>query len=57
MTVPDALLGERLAGHTASRAETLAQLQGRGVNPLISEAFGPRTAADAAWSPSTLTGR
>jgi hypothetical protein len=50
MTVPDALLGERLAGHTASRAETLAQLQGRGVNPLISEAFGPRTAADAGWS-------
>lgn len=48
MTVPDGLLGERLAGATADRSVMRAALQARGFNPLVSEAFWPRCHAVAA---------
>jgi len=46
--LPDADLGQRLAGTTANRAALRAKLQARGVNPLISGAFQPRGAPEAA---------
>jgi hypothetical protein len=48
IAVPDADLGQRLAGTAADRATLSAELQARGVNPLISEAFRARGAAEAA---------
>ena len=45
-TVPDALLGQRLAGE--GRERTSAFLQALGFNPLVSGAFRRRKAADAA---------
>ena len=48
VTLPDADLGQRLAGTTANRAALRAKLQARGVNPLISGAFQPRGAPEAA---------
>ena len=55
--LPDALLGERLAG-SAGDAETLAgELRAQGVNPLIAGAFRARRRADAASSRASLTRR
>ncbi len=48
MTVPDAVLGERLVGGATDRDAIRAGLQARGVNPLVSEAFLPRRRANAA---------
>jgi hypothetical protein len=48
VTLPDADLGQRLAGTTANRAALRAELQARGVNPLISGAFRPRGGPEAA---------
>lgn len=48
VTLPDANLGQRLAGTSANRAALRAQLQARGANPLISGAFQPRGAPEAA---------
>jgi hypothetical protein len=48
LPVPDALLGERLAGAAADPAAIVAALQSRGANPLISRAFRLRGEADAA---------
>jgi AMP-binding enzyme len=46
VALPDALLGERLAGGELQAAA--AALRARGANPLISGAFAPRRAAPAA---------
>jgi acyl-CoA synthetase (AMP-forming)/AMP-acid ligase II len=46
MAVPDALLGQRLAGR--GRERTSAFLQALGFNPLVAGAFRRRKAADAA---------
>jgi hypothetical protein len=46
MAVPDALLGQRLAGR--GRERTGAFLQALGFNPLVAGAFRRRKAADAA---------
>ena len=48
VALPDALLGQRLAGSAPDRAATAAELQARGVNPLIAGAFRPRGNANAA---------
>jgi hypothetical protein len=48
VALPDALLGERLAGSTPDRASTESELQARGTNPLIAAAFRRRNDADAA---------
>jgi hypothetical protein len=48
IALPDADLGQRLAGTTADRTRLHAELQTAGVNPLISGAFRPRRAAGAA---------
>jgi AMP-binding enzyme len=48
VTLPDADLGQRLAGTTANRAALRVELQARGVNPLISGAVQPRGAPEAA---------
>ncbi|HLA21428.1 MAG TPA: hypothetical protein VJZ74_08210, partial [Pseudolabrys sp.] len=45
VALPDALLGQRLAGATPDRAATAALLHARGANPLIAGAFRPRNAA------------
>ena len=42
VALPDALLGQRLAGSARERAATATELQARGVNPLIAGAFRPR---------------
>jgi len=44
MAVPDALLGQRLAGRGADPQATIAALQARGANPLITGAFGRQAA-------------
>jgi hypothetical protein len=44
VALPDAALGERLAGSTRDRAAIIAALQAAGVNPLIANAFRPRAA-------------
>ncbi len=46
--LPDAHLGQRLAGSARDRAATAAELQARGVNSLIAGAFRPRGKASAA---------
>jgi hypothetical protein len=48
VAVPDADLGQRLAGAATDRAALRAELQARGVNPLLSGAFRARGAAEAA---------
>jgi AMP-binding enzyme len=48
VALPDADLGQRLAGSAANRADLLAKLKARGVNALISGAFQPRGASEAA---------
>jgi hypothetical protein len=45
VALPDALLGQRLAGATPDRAATAALLLASGANPLIAGAFRPRIAA------------
>ena len=46
--LPDALLGLRLAGSAADADAVAAELEARGVNPLIAGAFRPRQKAQAA---------
>jgi hypothetical protein len=48
VAIPDALLGQRLAGNSSDRARTSVELQVRGVNPLIAGAFRTRQRDDAA---------
>jgi len=45
IALPDAQLGQRLAGAAPDREETAAQLHASGANPLIAGAFRPRNAA------------
>jgi len=45
VALPDALLGQRLAGSARDGAATAAELQARGVNALIAGAFRPRVKA------------
>ena len=45
--LPDAALGQRLAGHAADPAAVAARLTEAGVNPLIAGAFRPRGATTA----------
>ena len=45
VALPDALLGQRLAGATSDRAATAAQLHANGANALITGAFRERIAA------------
>jgi hypothetical protein len=42
VALPDAVLGQRLAGNAKDRDEIIAALQSRGLNPLIAGAFRPR---------------
>ncbi len=42
VALPDATLSQRLAGNAPDRAVTAAELEARGVNPLIAGAFHPR---------------
>ncbi len=44
VALPDADLGQRLAGSAANRGDLRAKLKARGVNALISGAFQPRGA-------------
>jgi hypothetical protein len=53
IAVPDALLGDRLAGSVADPEYLRATLEKRQINPLILSAFRPRAAA----SSLSLTGR
>jgi hypothetical protein len=48
VALPEALLGQRLAGTAHDLAATAARLQARGVNSLIAGAFRPRGSANAA---------
>ena len=48
VALPDGTLGQRLAGSSPDRQVTIAELQARGANPLISGAFRPRQASEAA---------
>ena len=48
VALPDAALGQKLAGASPDRQAMIAQLQALGVNPLIPGAFRPRKAANAA---------
>jgi hypothetical protein len=45
VALPDAVLGQRLAGNARHQAEVIAELQSRGINPLVAGAFTPRNAA------------
>ena len=47
-TLPDAMLGQRLAGSSPNPPATEARLQARGVNPLITGAFHRRAKSQAA---------
>jgi AMP-binding enzyme len=47
VSLPDAVLGKRFAGTAADRVALRAELQARGVNPLISRAFQPRGSTKA----------
>ena len=42
VALPDATLGQRLAGSARDRAGVIAALQAAGANPLIAGAFRPR---------------
>jgi len=48
VALPDADLGQRFAGTAVDRARLLAKLTLQGANPLISAAFRPRAAPEAA---------
>jgi hypothetical protein len=48
VALPDADLGQRLAGSAADREALRAKLQARGANPLITGAFQPRGGVEAA---------
>ncbi|MGE5772667.1 MAG: hypothetical protein ACM3Z4_11610 [Hyphomicrobiales bacterium] len=48
VSLPDRNLGHRLGGTAENRAAVAADLEAQGVNPLISGAFRPRGAAEAA---------
>jgi hypothetical protein len=48
VALPDAVLGQRLAGNAKHQADIIAELQSRGVNPLIAGAFRPRAHPNAA---------
>jgi hypothetical protein len=48
VALPDALLGQRLAGSAREHEVMQAALQARGVNPLIAGAFRPRRPSEAA---------
>ena len=48
VALPDTDLGQRFAGTAVDRAELLAKLKVRGVNPLIYGAFQPRNTPEAA---------
>lgn len=48
VALPDAALGQRLAGSARDRAGMVAALQAAGVNPLIAGAFRPRAPGKAA---------
>jgi hypothetical protein len=48
VALPDADLGQRLAGTAADREALRSGLQARGANPLLSGAFGPRRPPKAA---------
>lgn len=48
VALPDALLGQRLAGGAPAPAALEAELQARGANPLIASAFRARARSDAA---------
>jgi hypothetical protein len=43
IAIPDALLGDRLAGHASDSEALEAELEKAGYNPLIARAFRPRT--------------
>ncbi len=45
VALPDAVLGQRLAGSASNPGALVRELQARGVNPLIAGAFAPRNAA------------
>ena len=44
-TLPDAMLGERFAGSAPDARDMQAALAARGINPLLAQAFRPRTVA------------
>jgi AMP-binding enzyme len=48
VALPDADLGQRLAGAATDRGSLSAKLQASGTNPLITRAFRPRGSAEAA---------
>lgn len=48
VALPDAVLGQRLAGNAKDRDAVIAALQSRGLNPLIAGAFRPRAIQKAA---------
>jgi hypothetical protein len=48
VALPDANLGQRLAGTSADGATLYAKLQACGTNPLVTGAFQPRGGAEAA---------
>jgi hypothetical protein len=48
VALPDADLGQRFAGRAVDRTDLLSKLTKQGVNPLISAAFQPRGASEAA---------
>jgi len=48
VALPDAELGQRMAGTSANREALHTKLQERGTNPLITGAFQPRGGAEAA---------
>ena len=48
VALPHGMLGHRLAGSAPDRQAMVAALQARGANPLLTHAFRPRRAADAA---------
>ncbi|MDP2409649.1 MAG: class I adenylate-forming enzyme family protein [Pseudolabrys sp.] len=50
VALPDALLGQRYAGSAPENAAVRAELDARGVNPLVTEAFRTRMPVNAAQS-------
>lgn len=54
VALPDAVLGQRLAGSAPDRDALQAELQARGVNPLIAGAFRPRKPQSASNKPRNL---
>ena len=50
VALPDALLGNRLAGHAGDAARLAANLAAQGANPLVLGAFGQRHPVPSASS-------